>query len=102
MAASTAAKNRKIRQDTLRELLSNQKLVEKVVEIAKKLDEQGAVMEPQEIQAKKAAADLNLKLINKYLPDVRTVELTGDGGGAVETDNKWTVEFVNASPESKS
>lgn len=27
-------------------------------------------------------------------------EHTGKDGGAIKTDNKWTVEFVNASPES--
>lgn len=28
-------------------------------------------------------------------------ELTGPDGGALRTDNKWTVEFVNAAPEGK-
>ncbi len=27
--------------------------------------------------------------------------ITGAGGGAVQTDNKWTIEFVNADPQSK-
>lgn len=33
--------------------------------------------------------------------DKTETQLTGANGGAIQTDNKWTVEFVNASPESK-
>ena len=31
----------------------------------------------------------------------QAIQLTGEDGGPVRTDNKWTVEFVNATPESK-
>jgi hypothetical protein len=40
-------------------------------------------MESTELQALKASADLRLKLINKYLPDLKSQELTGEGGDAL-------------------
>ena len=83
MAATNAAKQRTMRQEQLRELLSKQKLVEKVLDTAIKLDEQGASMEGTELQALKASADLRLKLINKYLPDLKSQEVTGEGGDAL-------------------
>ena len=83
MAATNVAKQRSMRQEQLRELLSKQKLVEKVLDTAKKLDEQGAMLEQNELQALKASADIRLKLINKYLPDLKSQEITGADGDAL-------------------
>ena len=83
MAATRANQNRKIRQEALREQLAGQGHVQQVIVNIKKLEEQGAAMEPQETQAVKYATDARLKLINKYLPDLKSTELTGEGGGAV-------------------
>lgn len=80
MAATRANQNRKIRQEALREQLAKQKHVEKVVDNIKKMEEQGAEMETNELSALKYATDTRLKLINKYLPDVKSVEHTGEGG----------------------
>lgn len=80
MAANKAALNRKIRQDALREQLAKQKHVEKVVDNIKKMEEHGAIMEANELSALKYATDTRLKLVNKYLPDVKSVEVTGEGG----------------------
>ena len=43
MAATRANQNRKIRQDALREQLSNQKLVEKVIDSIKEIDELASI-----------------------------------------------------------
>lgn len=96
MAATAANKNRKIRQDALREQLSKQKHVEKVIDIAKKLNEQATTLESSHIQAYKAAADIHMRLVNKYLPDLKATELTGSDGGPLEMDGRWTVEFIEA------
>jgi len=75
---SRAAQNKKIRQEALREQLSSQKHVEHVIDIAKKLSDPNNEMESTDIQRYKAAADIKLKLINKYLPDLKAVELSTD------------------------
>lgn len=94
MAANNAAKQRKLRQDGLREVLSKQKHVEQVIVNIKKMEEQGASMDPTELQALRAATDTRLKLVNKYLPDLKQtdIELTGEDGGAIQLDSVF--EFV--------
>ena len=83
MAANNLAKQRAMRQEQLRELLSKQKHVEKAIDNIKKMEEQGAMMEPNELTALKYATDARFKLINKYLPDMKTQEVTGEGGDAL-------------------
>ena len=96
MAATNAAKNRTIRQDALREMLSKKCTVEQVLRNIKKMEEQVVSMEAIELQALRAATDTRLKLLNKYIPDLKSMEHIGEGGGPVEIDQQWTVEFVNA------
>ena len=57
MAATNAAKNRAIRQDSLREMLSKKCTVEQVLVNIRKMEEQGASMESVELQALRAATD---------------------------------------------
>lgn len=89
MAATKAAKNRAIRQEALREQLSNQKHIEKAVDNIDKMEQQGGTMEPQELQALKYATDTRLKLVSKYLPDLKLQEIVGDGGGAIQTTHTF-------------
>ena len=67
-----AQKNREIRQEALREQLSNKGLVQHVIEISKKLAK--ADVDQTRVQALKASADISLKLIDKYLPNLQTVD----------------------------
>ena len=87
MAATSLNKNRAIRQEALREQLSKQKHVEHVIDIAEQLSKQGAILEPVDVQRLKAAADIKLKLISKYLPDLRSTELTGADGEKLIPDS---------------
>ena len=41
----------------------------------------------QELAILKTASELRLRLVNKYLPDLKAVEHTGEGGGAVSHDH---------------
>ena len=78
MGATVAAKNKKVREEALREQLKNKGLVQHVIEIAKKLDDQHLALEATHISALKASAELRLKLINKYMPDLKAVEHSQD------------------------
>ena len=97
MAATNAAKQRKMRQDSLREMLSKKCSVEQVLKNIKKMEEQGISMESVELQALRAATDTRLKLINKYMPDLKQtdIELTGENGGPIQTDSIF--EFIPVS-----
>lgn len=87
MAATAAAKNKKIRQEALRDQLSAQGHVQHVVDIATKLREQYQSLESGHIQSLKAAADLHCKMINKYLPDLKAIEI--DGSLSITTHENW-------------
>ena len=82
MGTTAANKNRAIRQEALREQLSNQGHVQHVTDIAKKLTDLENDLDSTQVQRLKSAADIKLKLIGKYLGDVKAIELSGDGGGS--------------------
>ena len=47
------------------------------------MEKEGASMEANELTAIKYATDARLKLINKYLPELKATEMTGEGGDAL-------------------
>jgi hypothetical protein len=69
-----ANKIRKIRQDELRAKLAAQGHLQHVIKIAEELRDNRGEMDDSVIKSKKHAADIHLKLINKYLPDLKQVE----------------------------
>lgn len=91
MAATRAQQNRKIRQDALREQLANQKLVEKVIDSINELDELTSDQEGKDrATIIKTGIDARLKLINKYLPDLKSTEITGDPDAPIITSQPVT------------
>ena len=83
MAATNPAKQRAMRQEQLRTYLSEKCRLEHVIDNIIKMEKQGASMEPNELTAIKYATDARLKLINKYLPELKATEMTGEGGDAL-------------------
>jgi len=81
MGRTRAMENRAIRQEALREQLSKQKHIEQVVDIATKLGDVDNDLDPATANRLKASAELRLRLISKYLGDVKAVEVSGEGGG---------------------
>lgn len=103
MAASLKAKNRKLRQDNLREWLSEkctaQHLVDNLIKI-EELDETEETFQ-NSLNKLKVANEQRLKILNKYLPDLKSTELSmdnGEGGGV----KSIKIEFVDCeTPDSK-
>ena len=77
MAATAVHKNRNIRKEALREQLSQQKHVQHVIDIADKLSNPDSELESTDIQRYAKAADIKLKLIDKYLPSLKQSEING-------------------------
>jgi hypothetical protein len=73
--------NRQMRQEGLRDFLSKQKLIEKVIDISDKLIDPEEEYDALDIQRMRTAAELKLKLASKFLPDLKSTELTGPEGG---------------------
>ena len=83
MAANNPAKQRAMRQEQLRTYLSEKCRLEHVIDNIVKMEKEGASMEANELTAIKYATDARLKLINKYLPELKATEMTGEGGDAL-------------------
>ena len=78
MGTTAANKNRAIRQEALREQLSNQGHVQHVVEMLNEIKDLQRDLDANDLARYKVAIDTKLKLIGKYLPDLKSVEHTGD------------------------
>lgn len=82
MAKTNAQKQRGIRQDSLREWLSKKCTAQHLVDNIKKIEE----LEPSEenfrnsLDKYKVANEQRIKLLGYYLPMLKGVEVTGDGG----------------------
>lgn len=85
MAKTRAQQNRAIRQEALREQLAAQGHHEYVLEIARKLREPD---EDTNVQALKAAADIHLRLVDKYLPGLKSIEHSG-GDAPIDLTMRW-------------
>lgn len=99
MAMTNAQKQRAMRQDGLRDFLSKQKLIEKVIDDINEIKELDVSDElfDKKLTKLKTACDQRHQLIRKYLPDLKSTELTGEGGGPVEVSTP--VQFVAPSEE---
>ena len=96
MAETVANKNRRMRQEALREQLSAQGHVQHVVDISNKLQELSEALEPTDIQRLKIAAEIKLKLISKYAPDLKQADIDYTGEIDGEIIHKHKVKFVSS------
>jgi len=102
MGETVASRNKKLRANLLREQLAAKGLVQKVIDTAEKLHDGHEKLSATSVQALKAATDIRLKLINKYMPDVKSVEVDLTGGSDDGMDTKFTIEFVRAAQKVES
>lgn len=76
---SRADENRRIRQEALREQLSNQGHVQHVIDLVRKVealaDQEEGEPSAARIGAYRTAIDGRMKLINKFLPDLKASEI---------------------------
>lgn len=91
---SAADRNRRIRQEALREQLSSKGLVQQVIEINAKMADLATELLPEHVARLKIAMDVNLKLVAKYLPDLKQTELIGDPEQPVEHKHTAVITFV--------
>jgi hypothetical protein len=82
MAAPKAAVNRKLRQDTLREYVTERGSVQYLFDLIEKIEQLDTESSDfsNSLAKLRVALDARIKMIGKYLPDVKSVEITGEGG----------------------
>lgn len=102
--AGRADENRAIRQEALREQLSAQKHVEQVIDNIEKIeslsvdtkggdedeiDYKSLQLNQFKLQQLKTANEQRLKLVNKYLPDLKSMDLVADVDHSGELHITW-------------
>ena len=91
-----AEKNRKARQDSLREWLSEKCTAQHLVNNINKIENLDPECESfsNELAKLKTANEQRLKILDKYLPNLKAIEHTGDGGQDLVT--KIVIEAVES------
>ena len=90
MPKTRAQQNRGIRQEAIREQLAAGGHIQHVIDISNKLQQLKEELDSSEVTRLKAAADIKLKLIDKYLASLQSVE------SKVTTTNKAPKEMTDA------
>jgi hypothetical protein len=105
-----ADRNRAIRQEGLREVLSKKGHLEHVVDLAQQIEKVSNDLEAQastledldikrlnaSVNAKKIVIDTKMRIINKYLGDVKSVEHSGEVKQVVIDDKNQLEEMLRA------
>jgi len=76
--ATSAAKNRRIRQEALREQLAEQCRLQHIIDGINKLEDEAVELDAVMANRIKSGIDSRMKLMNKYLPDLKSVDIEGD------------------------
>ncbi len=77
---TTAQANKELRQEALRDQLAAGGHIQHVLDISDKLSTLTTELTSTEATRLKAAADIKLKIIDKYLASLKAVEMTGENG----------------------
>lgn len=90
MAKTRAQLNRAVRQEALREQLAAQGHVQHVIDNLEEMQKLDGTQETDKfnIDKLKIINEQKMKLISKYLPDLKAVELTGEAGGPISIE-EW-------------
>lgn len=101
MADSTnsANKRRAVNKEELRRYLSENNKIRQIIDNIEKLEDVKTAMEAVDVTRINSAISHRLSLLKKYLPDEKSIEIKNADGETFKSDNKWTVEFINATPQ---
>lgn len=94
MGATRAQENRRIRQEALREQLVAHGHMNHVENMLNDLMDETKELTPEMVDRYKTAITGKLKLVGKYLPDDKTLEITGDPAAPLVTS--ISLEVVSA------
>ena len=81
MAKTRAQLNRETRQAEMRNKIEASGYETHVADVVKKLLDPEQEYDSIEVQRMKSAADLSIKMMAKFMPDLKSTEITGPDGG---------------------
>lgn len=104
MAKTRAQQNKAIRQESLREFLSSKCTAQHLLDNIEKIEELDASDEcfTNKLSKLKTASDLRMRVVGKYLPDLKQAEVsqTTDSTVVVSLDEKTMKQLVENAYES--
>ena len=77
-------KNKQYRREALREELQAREYLRQIDQVNTDVSENWQILSSEQISALRLKSDINFKRLAKVLPDLKAVEISGDGGGPVE------------------
>ena len=98
-SSTSANKRREVNKEELRRYLSENNKVRQIIDNIKKLEDVTTPMEQIDVTRINSAVSHRLSLLKKYLPDEKSIEIKNAEGETFKSDSKWTVEFINATPQ---
>lgn len=72
---NVATRNRKAKQEALRDYLEGRGLVQHIFELLEKIEDESTDIDANLLARYKTGIDTRLKLVNKYLPDLKHSEV---------------------------
>ena len=97
--ANRKVASREINREELKRYLSERGKLSYIFDNLEKLEDQTIEMDSVAVARLNSATNTRLSLLKKYLPDEKSVEIKNADGETFKTDGKWTVEFINATPQ---
>ena len=97
--ANRKVASREINREELKRYLSERGKLSYIFDNLEKLEDQTIEMDSVTVARINSANSTRLALLKKYLPDEKSVEIKNADGETFKSDGKWTVEFINATPE---
>tara|TARA_R110000851_G_C12828140_1_gene540369 strand:+ start:138 stop:440 length:303 start_codon:yes stop_codon:yes gene_type:complete len=99
--ANRKVASREINREELRRYLAERGKLSYVFDNIEKLEDLNIELDSISVSRLSTAINSRLSLLKKYMPDEKSVEIKNGEGETFKTDNKWTVEFINADIEDK-
>lgn len=87
---NVATRNRKAKQEALRDYLEGRGLIQHIFELLEKIEDESTDVDANKLARYKTGIDTRLKLVNKYLPDLRQTDV--DLG--IQEDNPMATLFA--------
>jgi hypothetical protein len=81
MPKTRAQLNRALRQEEMRNKIEASGYESHVADVVKKLLDPEQEFDSIEVQRMKSAADLSIKMMAKFMPDLKSTEISGPNGG---------------------
>ena len=95
-STTSANRRRQVNKEELRRYLSENNRVRQIIDNIEKLEDVTLELDNVSVTRLNSAISHRLSLLKKYLPDEKSVEIKNAEGESFKTDNKWTIEVVDA------